>query len=171
LLNRACHLSQKSNIWRYEIINKFGGIYLDTDVEVFKPLDDLVLSQDAFTVERVNHPEFLECAAFGAVPHHPWTEDLVAQLRTRDPSTSLSLGVQYFSDVTRQHPEVTILPPGKIVFEYPNPFPWTLSLRTDGTRLDCPITTSPPPGAYAVHHWSSLWFPESFKPIEGKHTP
>ena len=31
-----------ADVFRYDVINEFGGIYLDVDVELFKPLDDFL---------------------------------------------------------------------------------------------------------------------------------
>lgn len=52
LLARSCHLAQRANIWRYEIVNRFGGVYIDTDIEPLRPLDDLLTDLEAFAVRR-----------------------------------------------------------------------------------------------------------------------
>ena len=66
-----------SNYARLDIISKYGGIYLDTDVEVIKNLDSL-LNDDAFfcmgCTDRVN----LGCG-FGAVKQHPIILDMMKQ--------------------------------------------------------------------------------------------
>lgn len=167
LLAASCHLSQKSNIWRYEVMRKFGGIYLDTDVEPFRPFDDLSKDTDTFVVKRVNYPHVFECAAFGATPDHPWLNDLVAHLPSRDPKISLSMGVDYFTEVTKRHGEVRVLSDGVIVFEYPDPDPRTLPKQASDTFLTAPVKIAVAPGTYAVHRWSSLWFASSFKPLGG----
>jgi mannosyltransferase OCH1-like enzyme len=38
----ACeNVGMKSDVLRYEILNRFGGLYVDTDFECFRPFDDL----------------------------------------------------------------------------------------------------------------------------------
>lgn len=57
---------------RLDIIYEHGGIYLDTDVELIKNLDDL-LQYDAFMgfEETGNGEYFVNCGhGFGAAPHH-----------------------------------------------------------------------------------------------------
>lgn len=43
---------------RFDILNRFGGVFLDTDVELVRPIPDSILSQEAFTgfedIGRVN---------------------------------------------------------------------------------------------------------------------
>lgn len=46
----------------------YGGIYLDTDVEVYKPFDDL-LHHDSFWGFEQEH--FIATSTIGAVKHHP----------------------------------------------------------------------------------------------------
>lgn len=42
-----------SDFARLDIINEYGGIYLDTDVELIKPLDDLLQYESFFGLEEV----------------------------------------------------------------------------------------------------------------------
>jgi len=145
-LAAACHLSQRSNIWRYELINRFGGVYLDTDVEPIRPIDDLLAGVEAFASLMIAHRDkktqiCLGCSVFGATLNHPWPSSLSSRLDTMDATIHGSLGSHYFSDVTDTHPEVTRFPPG--VFSASNKIS----------------------GGYAIHHWSSRWWPNSFKPL------
>ena len=159
LLQRCCHLSQRSNIWRYEIIEHWGGLYLDTDFEPIRNIEPLIESRKAFaglahTFYPMPKGTQIEaaCALIGCTPHHPWTKDLVANIKTRDPSVSLSLGVNYFNEITSRHPEVNLFEP-EVFYSH---------------RYDVPSQYKPPvpSSAYAVHHWSSKWWPDSFKPVK-----
>jgi mannosyltransferase OCH1-like enzyme len=42
LFNKTPNYGQKSDIFRNEILNEIGGIYLDTDVVLIKPFDELL---------------------------------------------------------------------------------------------------------------------------------
>lgn len=53
---------------------KYGGVYLDADVELVNSLDPF-LSHDFFIGVEYNND--LEPAVFGAVPGHPWLKDLL----------------------------------------------------------------------------------------------
>lgn len=57
------------DIARLDLLYNYGGIYLDTDIELIKPLDDL-LYQPAFAgVEKWGSINLGGCS--GAVPYHP----------------------------------------------------------------------------------------------------
>jgi mannosyltransferase OCH1-like enzyme len=66
-------IASRSDIVRYEVIARYGGIYLDTDVECFKPIDELLTGVRLFVSD-----EWGPCPGnymFGAIPNHPalWT--------------------------------------------------------------------------------------------------
>lgn len=171
LLGKACHLSQRSNIWRYLITSRYGGLYVDTDVEPFKAVDELVSKLPAFAARRrlpPDCPRIFECAFFGATPGHPWLRQVVAELPTRDPSVPLSMGVDYFTQVTEQHPEVVPLPEDLVLFQLED---W-VKARSKAVVPDARDAQSlGEPTAFAKHHWSSTWFPESFKLINAPARP
>jgi len=181
LLNRAVHLSQRSNIWRYNLIAEYGGIYLDTDVEPLRPLDDSLFGDaPAFVCTRWKTPESktpesqtpesktpesktFECAAFGARPSHPLALALAQGLVIRDPGVSMSMGVDYFSEVTTRHLSgILVLPKNVFVFDYPKPWAveWGQRAHTEEE------TRARYPNAYAVHHWSSHWWKPSFESLK-----
>ena len=66
-----------TNYARLSVVFNYGGIYLDTDVEVKKNFD-CILNDDVFfnmgCADRVNNG-----CGFGAVPHHPVVEELKAE--------------------------------------------------------------------------------------------
>ena len=156
-LQGSCNLSQRTNIWRYELLERFGGLYLDTDFEPVKNIEPIIESSESFaglglsfypgeTQIRAN------CALIGCTPHHPWMQDLVENIKTRDPSILLSLGVAYFHEITMKHPEGRLFEPD-VFYSH---------------RYDHPTHYKPPmpAGAYAVHHWSSKWYRDSFKQLD-----
>lgn len=60
---------------RLDIIYNYGGIYLDTDIELCKGLDDLLCDNSFFSVD------FEGCvnagSGFGAIPHNPIIRDMM----------------------------------------------------------------------------------------------
>jgi hypothetical protein len=131
-----------------------------------KSIDGLIGDLDSFVVARIRPAGVIETGAFGACPNHPFIKDVVLGLEGVDPRVSLSMGVDYFTGVFKRHPEVSVLPKGTFVFEYPDPEPW-LGHQLGDTCLDGPtnIDLTLYPDAHAVHRWSSHWFPSSFKPL------
>lgn len=80
-MQQGLSLSTRSDLARYHIVAREGGIYLDTDFVGFRPLDPL-LRYIAFGVfEEFNRV----CAGvFGSVPGHPMFETVFETLRGRD---------------------------------------------------------------------------------------
>lgn len=62
-----------SDVARWYAVYNYGGIYLDTDVEILKPFDDL-LRYNAFI--GYESPNLISTATFGAKKHHPWIYDM-----------------------------------------------------------------------------------------------
>ena len=44
-----------SDYARFDILNQYGGVYLDTDVELLKPISDEILQHEAFTGFQSNN--------------------------------------------------------------------------------------------------------------------
>lgn len=65
---------------RQHAVHLHGGIYLDTDVEVLKPFDDL-LHHEFFIGFEDDHN--LEAAIFGSVPAHPVLQRIMTEFHSR----------------------------------------------------------------------------------------
>ena len=64
-------VSDYVRIWALE---KYGGIYLDTDIEVLKPFDDLLYEEAVFGTDDLG-----ELTAFMAsIPHHPIFKEILS---------------------------------------------------------------------------------------------
>lgn len=68
----------KADILRYELIEEFGGVYVDVDFECLKSLDPLVHAHSFFTAFGDHH--YINNAIFGASAHHPIMQKLVSQI-------------------------------------------------------------------------------------------
>jgi len=74
IINSANKGAQKADIMRYFIIEKYGGVYIDTDMIPNKSLEPLINFTDTDMV--LCHDceitwEFIINAFFASVPHHP----------------------------------------------------------------------------------------------------
>ena len=61
-----------SDVVRLYALVTEGGIYMDTDIEVVKPLDEL-LTLEAFMGFEIETK--ISTGIIGAVPHHPFMEE------------------------------------------------------------------------------------------------
>lgn len=109
-------LSYKSDVARYEIIARFGGVYCDFDVVWLRPLESFV-SLDFDFVARENRAS-LNNGIFGCRRGSPFAWDLVGDLpeeyaAQRDLGGRVhQTGVAYFGKVAAKHaPSLVRLPP------------------------------------------------------------
>jgi hypothetical protein len=156
----ACHLSQRSNVYRYEILKREGGVYLDADFLALRPLDGLFNRSGAFVVERT--PGRASCAILGCEAGHPLAVDLVAQTPARDPGKSMSLGSSFLRDTMAHHADVPHI--ASESFFPVRHFEWRQLFNGDapkGSDELCSLF----PRAFAVHFWADKWFLPSFQPI------
>lgn len=143
---RARSASELSNVVRYEVLRRHGGVYLDTDVECRRPLDDLLAGVSAFAALEL--PGRVGTALLGSVPAHRAFERAARLARL-----TLGLGLHsadangpyLMSLILEQEPEVTIFGAEKFY-----PFTWAERERA----------TESFPDAYAIHHWAASWWSE-----------
>lgn len=74
------HLRFRSDILRLELLYRFGGIYVDCDIEPLTPLDPL-LRHGAFLVGSKDNEHMVSNFCLGATPHHPFIERCLKQLK------------------------------------------------------------------------------------------
>ncbi len=69
-----------SDYFRIKVVNEQGGIYLDTDVELIKPLDDLLCNELYMGIEKNEESDIHAVASglgFGSVKNHPVLDKLL----------------------------------------------------------------------------------------------
>lgn len=75
----AGNYGMKSDIARYEIVEKFGGIYADTDFECLKPLDDFIGCSFFCGLFFSKNPEIaFPNGLFGSIPNNKILKDLIS---------------------------------------------------------------------------------------------
>lgn len=144
-----------SDYVRLEVLKKYGGIYLDTDVEVFRSFD-IFLSNRAFCGMEDDGDIYLATCIIGAEKEHPWIVNFWSFYQSR--SLYLKNGdidmiantVHFLKLTMAQYPN----------FQYKN----VTQVLDDGiTIYDCslvPYATlkSKYTNYYAIHHADASWF-------------
>lgn len=67
---------------RFDILNQYGGVFLDADVELLKPLPEVLLSHEAFTgfeTESTVAPGLV----FASVPGHSMLTEIIREYSTK----------------------------------------------------------------------------------------
>jgi mannosyltransferase OCH1-like enzyme len=161
-LARCQTLAKKSDVWRYEILEQLGGVYLDCDFAPLKCIEPLLEDVRAFAgLCRTRYPHkpsyALEvgCSIMGTVPGHPWLQELVAKTPKQAPDAEhmLSLAFIFTTETVANHSDVALYDP--VTFY---PIPWDRCPVGQPPRLP-----DPSPDTYAIHSWGSRWIPEGLR--------
>lgn len=147
----------KSDILRYHILNKFGGIYIDTDFECLKSFDDLsylsFYSSAGYPSGVEIYPGLIAC-----IPHHPVmekltleidkvTKELIDQIGALN-ATSSYLFTKVFFEAVKEYQKGMVIFPPDYFYPYPNNF---IGFRnSEGTSFIKPCS-------FAIHYWESSW--------------
>ncbi len=153
---RMINYGPKSDFLRYHILEKFGGIYADTDFECLKSFDDLTCLE--FFV-GVGYPSKVELypGLIGCVPHHPIMVkaceeiDKVTQQDIREKgvlgATSSYFFTNIFFEVVKKYESgIVALPP-----DYLYPFPNYKELKNKNAKEFIKSES------YAIHYWEVSW--------------
>lgn len=140
---------------RVMALHRHGGFYLDTDVELIRPLESLRTEQVVlgFQAEEPG-PSWVNNAVIGATPGHPFLARWLRAFEERMPGwrrmgdahgpglVTRLLEEDGLADggaaVPRRVGAVTVLPPDRFY-----PYPWTTQFTPDCVT----------PETFAVHHW------------------
>jgi hypothetical protein len=142
ILRRARSHSEASNLIRYEVLRRFGGLYVDTDVECKRPIEPLIDDAPAFCAWV--RPGRIGSAVLGATPGHPAIETLLTEMQSRvGKGNQIEATVGLLTEVLSAASDVT-------VFESDTFYPY--HPRHNPADPDGDFE-----GAYAVHHWGLTW--------------
>lgn len=141
--HRARSPAELSNLVRYEVLHRHGGVYVDTDMECLRPLDPLLRGIDGFAALEL--PGRAGQAILGSVPGHlVFARAARSARRTlgRGPDSVSANGEYFFSLILEQEP-------GFAIFEASLMYPF---------RWDEPeIEPKHLPEALTIHHWNQSW--------------
>lgn len=145
LWGRCQNGAQKAGLIRLEALATWGGVYVDSDVEPFRPLDPL-LGVEAFAAweDETTIPD----AVLGARRDHPVFKEMLADAcrlvkAGRDAWVS---GPGVTTRRLKDRHDVLVLPPGSFY-----PYSYLQKSRRELT------TAEANPWAFGVHHWHHSW--------------
>lgn len=154
MFRRCRNNGQKSDIFRYEILRRYGGLYIDTDFECLKSFDDL-LYLDFFTSIGYERRVELYIGLIACVPNHPIINKIIKGLRAIpvdkgfnhifNSTGSYHFTRKFFEQVKDDGSGVVAFPMG---FFYPFP---------NNKRKFGNPDSYVKPYSYANHHWAVSW--------------
>lgn len=157
--DQAINYGEKSDILKWEIVYRFGGVYVDTDFECLQALDVYHHTYDFYTGIQPLDTNMVQLGAalYGAIPHHPILKACVENIKYN------------------QHINQIVVKTGPIHFT--KTF-LTVAGRTGLRDVALPASYFYACGyeqrgapkqewckaeSYAVHHWAGSWLkPEAF---------
>jgi glycosyltransferase involved in cell wall biosynthesis len=143
----------RSDILKWEAVYRYGGVYVDTDFECLKPLDQLHLVYDFYTgIQPLDTAFFqLGAALFAARPGHPIMKACVEGIKHNQniPMIIAQTGPIHFTRCFLQAADKN----GNIDIA----FPPTYFYPKGCTQKEEPAHVWQKPESLAVHHWAESW--------------
>lgn len=152
----------KSDILKWEIIYRFGGVYADTDFECVKPLDFLHYTYDFYTCIQPFDTQLVQLGAgiFGAVPGHPILEHCIKTIKDDwdKKGAPARTGPIHF---TRSF--FAVAGTGDMLdIAFPATYFYPLGCRQKAEVADIWLKQE----SLGVHWWAKSWMPASYRPSE-----
>jgi len=156
LLENCSSFAQQADIIRYEALFREGGVYVDTDMECVRNIESLLEGVQFFGCWQKSGT--LSNAIFGGVDGHPALHELFEKSSTDFRSEPWNaMGPPFFTKIVLGCDSAKIFPRETFI-------PYT---RAQYEALpDHPMKgLVPPDWSYAINHRSSIWHPDSTRPI------
>lgn len=135
--------AMQADLVRLEALWNHGGIYLDADVELLKPLDSLL---DGGPFAAWENSSQLCNAVIGAEPHHPAVREAIEVLISEVKKGMPPVGPRALTAAWRFRDDVRLLPRESF---YPYGYWEKERAGEDFTQVE---------GCFGVHHWAATWF-------------
>lgn len=157
--NNARNFAEKSDIIRYEILYKYGGVYIDGDFEFRKPLDELHYACSLYVGIAYDHNAELYNGLIGCERRHPIIKECIKKIGTRgskiDPEAIMNRTGPYhftrcFFAKCFERPGVIAFP---VAFFYPVPNYDRWAIR------ETKVKKYWKPYSYGIHYWACSWVP------------
>jgi len=140
--DKAANWAAKADIARYEILYRYGGVYIDTDFECFKPID-IFLEKDALLVKEPG--DAVANSLIGLKAGDPFIKYCIDSLPAwidehANDGTNVQSGPVFFTEMCKR---------------------FGMKDFVEDTTLFYPYNIKEPkfiyPQSYAAHHWEASW--------------
>lgn len=79
IFDLSTNLGSKSDIWRYEILYREGGLYIDTDFLCIKSINSLINTEFIFSSGQISEPEIFN-GLIASIPYHPILKNCIDKI-------------------------------------------------------------------------------------------
>jgi len=175
LFDKGINFGEKANILRYEILYRFGGLYVDTDFECLKPFDVLNENYEFYCgLGPCSGALYINNALIASVPGHPILEYCIKNMKKnlflwKDKLNSIPKGLRnsvrcgpsYFTKsflkILKKH-EGTAIYDNVIAFPTTYFYPISVQHCQRGIKLEELIKQlSDHIESFGVHYWEGTW--------------
>jgi len=104
--------AQLADLLRLDVVYRFGGVYIDSDLRLFRSMDGLADNYDFFIASEDG--VVLTNAIFGAKKEHPALKVLIDELNNNEPDWTRSpvetTGPSFFAENLKWRDDISVLP-------------------------------------------------------------
>lgn len=151
--DQATNYGERGDILDYEIVYRFGGMYVDCDFECYKPFDIFHHVYDFYTGIQPLDTNCVQLGAalFAAIPKHPILENCVVNIKNNRhiPQIIVKTGPIYFTRIFYQTVKKTGLKDVALPSSYF--YPCGYEQRHE------PSIVWRRPVSFGTHHWAGSW--------------
>jgi hypothetical protein len=145
-----------ADVCRLYALKNIGGIYLDTDVEFLRPLDEKMLQQKAFTGFEDNL--LLSSAIMGSEKDGKWINDLLPYYADRsfylkDGSHDVNPNTEIITEFMKTRKNVHINNTFQVLVDYCTIYPSDYFCPKSWKTLKIKQT----PNTFCIHHFAGSW--------------
>jgi mannosyltransferase OCH1-like enzyme len=153
MFDATSNYGEKSDIWRYEILERYGGLYADIDEECLRSFDELHELFDLYVGMQSLDTAYIQLGIgiIGAAKNHPLLKKTMELIQERRSIFAIVLktGPLFFTQVCLEYSgsfglRDIILPPSYL---YPCGY----------EQKGMPKEVWQCAESYAVHHWAGSW--------------
>lgn len=139
--------SQKSDLIRAEELFHRGGVYIDSDVDCYRPFDSLLGLAGFAAYEDIDH---ICTAVIGFEAGHPAVGELLTEGVRRHDQGAWKAAIGVASEIWPGRADMALLPPGSF-------FPVHYHARWEDRMPPRWVIRKENPWAYCAHLWDGSW--------------
>lgn len=146
-----------ADVCRLYALKTYGGVYLDTDVEILKSLDEFLAKHQAFSGVEDNN--YLTSGLMASEKGGRWVTELLDQYTNRsfylpDKSFDLTTNVEAITQFMKSK-GITIQNSFQEIVDYCTIYPSTYFCPKSWLTKEINITSN----TYCIHHFAGSWLP------------
>ncbi|OPC34855.1 glycosyltransferase family 32 protein [Elizabethkingia miricola] len=146
-----------TDVCRLYALKKYGGIYMDTDVEILKPLDNNLLINISFSGFEDN--DHVPTGIMGSIRGGQWVSDLLEYYENRsfflaDGGQDVTTNTHIITEFMKQEKGLIMNNTFQKIENYCTIYPSDYFCPKSWKTMDINITSN----TYCIHHFAASWW-------------